>query len=227
MLSAAPSPGSAPRRCFITCAVCQVRMIVSPIRPMAWESEPIIEIAPRSCRTSSAAMVEGRMRRLGEGQVLGDRGVQVMADHQHVEVLVEGVARVRPGRVGRGRQHVRVRGDLDDVRRVAAAGALGVVGVDRPAADGGQRRLQVAGLVEGVGVDRHLDAGRLGHGQAGVDRGGRRAPVLVQLEAGRAGPQLLPQALAADRVALAEQHDVDRPLGRRRPASSPARTRRA
>ncbi len=37
-------------------------MIVSPIRPMAWESEPIIEIAPRSCRTSSAAIVEGRMR---------------------------------------------------------------------------------------------------------------------------------------------------------------------
>ena len=37
-------------------------MIVSPIRPMAWESEPIIEIAPRSCRTSSAAMVDGRIR---------------------------------------------------------------------------------------------------------------------------------------------------------------------
>ncbi len=61
-LSAPPSPGSAPRRCFITCAVCQVLMIVSPIRPMAWESEPIIEIAPRSCRTSSAAMVVGRIR---------------------------------------------------------------------------------------------------------------------------------------------------------------------
>ena len=56
----------------------------------------------------------------GEGQVLRDRRVQVMADHQHVEVLVERVTRVRAGRVGRGRQHVRVRGDLDDVRGVTA-----------------------------------------------------------------------------------------------------------
>ena len=47
--------------------------------------------------------------------------------------------------------------------------------------------------------------------QAGVDRGRRGAPVLVQLEPGRAGPQLLPQRLFRDRVALAEQHDVDRP----------------
>jgi len=36
------------------------------------------------------------------------------------------------GRVGlvEGRQHVLQAGDLDDIRRVAAAGALGVEGVD-------------------------------------------------------------------------------------------------
>ena len=44
------------------CAVCQVRVIVSPMRPMAWLSLEIIEIAPRSCRTSSAAIVSARMR---------------------------------------------------------------------------------------------------------------------------------------------------------------------
>ena len=38
--------------------------------------------------------------RLGEGHVLGDRRVEVVADHQHVEVLVDGVDRVRPRRVG-------------------------------------------------------------------------------------------------------------------------------
>ena len=37
-------------------------MITSPTRPMACESDEIIENAPRSCRMSSAAMVSRRMR---------------------------------------------------------------------------------------------------------------------------------------------------------------------
>jgi len=36
--------------------------MTSPTRPMACESEDIIEKAPRSCRMSSAAMVSLRMR---------------------------------------------------------------------------------------------------------------------------------------------------------------------
>jgi hypothetical protein len=53
---------SAPRWVFILCAVCQVRMIISPTRPIACESDDIIEIAPRSCRMSSAAIVSLRIR---------------------------------------------------------------------------------------------------------------------------------------------------------------------
>jgi hypothetical protein len=58
----AVSPGSAPRWRFILSAVCQVRQITSPMRPIAWESEDIMLIAPMSCRMSSAAIVSGRMR---------------------------------------------------------------------------------------------------------------------------------------------------------------------
>ena len=47
-LSATPSPSRLPRRSFMTCAVCHVRRTTSPMRPMACESDPIIEIAPRS-----------------------------------------------------------------------------------------------------------------------------------------------------------------------------------
>ena len=56
------SPGSGPRCRFILSAVCQVRQITSPIRPIACESDDIMLIAPRSCSTSSAAIVSGRMR---------------------------------------------------------------------------------------------------------------------------------------------------------------------
>ena len=45
------SCGRAPARIrFIWCASCQVRRITSPIRPIPWESELMMLIAPRSCR---------------------------------------------------------------------------------------------------------------------------------------------------------------------------------
>ena len=60
----------------MTCAVCQVRMITSPMRPMACESELIIEIAPMSCRTSSAAIVLGRMRLSAKARSSGTPGLR-------------------------------------------------------------------------------------------------------------------------------------------------------
>ena len=57
--------------------------------------------------------------RIGEGHVPGNTGIEVMADHQHVEVFVHGVDRVRPGRIGGGGQHVRLTAGADDVGRMA------------------------------------------------------------------------------------------------------------
>ncbi|PQM44402.1 hypothetical protein C1Y40_05436 [Mycobacterium talmoniae] len=70
------SPGSAPRRRFITCAVCQVRSTTSPTRPIACESLPIIEIAPKSCSRSSAAMVDGRIRLSANAKSSGTAGLR-------------------------------------------------------------------------------------------------------------------------------------------------------
>ncbi|CAM5468805.1 hypothetical protein SFUMM280S_02909 [Streptomyces fumanus] len=51
-------------------------MITSPTRPMAWESEEMIDIAPRSCSTSSAPMVEGRMRDSAKARSSGTAGLR-------------------------------------------------------------------------------------------------------------------------------------------------------
>ena len=188
---------SQPRCAFILCAVCQVRMTTSPTRPIAWLS--------RRHHREHAQVVQhvlGGDRlapdpALGERQVLGDARVEVMADHQHVEVLVDRVDGVGHGRVGRRRQHVRQARDLDDVGRVAAARAFGVEGGDGAALERGDRVLDEARFVERVGVDRHLDVVALGDAQAVVDRRRRRAPVLVQLQAAGAGLDLLLERRAA------------------------------
>ena len=56
------SSGSLPRWRFMESATCQVRSTTSPTRPIAWESEEVMEKMPMSCSTSSAAMVSLRMR---------------------------------------------------------------------------------------------------------------------------------------------------------------------
>lgn len=56
------SSGRRPLTIFILSAVCQVRVMTSPTRPMACESEDIMLMAPTSCSTSSAEMVSARIR---------------------------------------------------------------------------------------------------------------------------------------------------------------------
>ena len=119
-------------------------------------------------------------------------------------------------------------GDLDDVGRVAAAGALGVEGVDGAALERGDGVLDEAGFVQRVGVDHHLHVETIGHRQAVVDRRGRGAPVLVQLQAGRAGADHFLQRRGARRVALAGEGQVDRQaLGRLQHAREMPRPGRA
>ncbi len=149
--------------------------------------------------------------RFGKGDVLGDRGIEVVTHHQHVEMLVQRVDGVGPRRIGRGGQHVGFAADLDDVRRMAAARAFGVIGVDGAALECRHRRFDEAGFVQRVGMDRDLRIGVVGHRQAAVDRRGRGAPVLVQLQADRAGRDLFDQGRGLARIALAEKADIDGP----------------
>ncbi len=165
---------------------------------------------------------------LGEGDVLGDGGVQMVAHHQHIEVLVQRVDGERPRRVGRRGQHVGLAAHADDVRRMAAARPLGVIRVDGAALERGDGRLDEARFVERVGVDGDLRVGVVGHAQAAVDGGGRRAPVFVQLQADGAGIDLLAQRAGQAAVALAQETDVHRVgIGRLQHALQVPRPRRA
>ena len=65
-------------------------------------------------------------------------------------------------------------------------------------------------LVERVGVDHHLHVVVVGDRQAAVDRGRRRAPVLVQLERAGAGLDHFLQRRRPRRVALAGEAEIDR-----------------
>ena len=67
------------------------------------------------------------------------------------------------------------------------AASFHVVGVDGPAGNGGNRVLELGRLVQAVGVQADGHVVRVGEPERGVDQLGRRAVVLVDLEADRAG----------------------------------------
>ena len=133
-----------------------------------------------------------------------------MADHEHVEVLLDGVHRERTRGIGRRRQRIRQPGHLDDVRRMSAAGALGMVSVDGSAVDRANGVLDESGLVDRVGVNRDLHVELVGDTQARVDSCRRTAPVFVQLEPDGAGADLLAQTIRAAGVALTQEAKIHR-----------------
>ena len=168
-------------------------MITSPIRPMACESDDIMLIAPRSWRTSSAAMVSARMRDSAKARSSGIDGTQMMADHEHVQMLIQGVHGEGHRRIGRRRQAVRFAANRDNVRSMAATGAFGMIGVDGSAFKGADRILHKASFVKRIGVNRHLYVVLLGHTQGTVNRRGSGSPILMKLETDRARLDLLAQ----------------------------------
>ena len=134
----------------------------------------------------------------------------MVADHEHVEVLVERVSRIRPRGVRGAREDVFLAHDADDVRCVAAARALGVICVDCSALERGKRAFDKAGLVEGIGVNQTLDVELVADGETGVNGGRGGSPVLVELETARARIDLLPERDGEAVVALACDADVER-----------------
>lgn len=94
---------------------------------------------------------------------------------------------------------------------MTAARALRVIRVDRAALERGDRRFDEARFVERVRVNGDLRVRVVGNRKTVVDGSGRRAPVLVQLEADRARLHLLDERRGQARVALAEKAEIDRP----------------
>jgi hypothetical protein len=144
----------------------------------------------------------------GKGQVFGNAGIEVVAHHEHVHMLVQRVVRVGHGGVGGRWQKVVLTHHAQDVGRVPAARAFGVEGADAAPAHGGNGVLHKARFIERVAVDGDLRVGLVRHIQAVADGRGRGAPVFVQLEANGARVDLLVQRIGQAGVALAQKAQV-------------------
>src|SRR5919109_4945473 len=75
--------------------------------------------------------------------------------------------------------------DLQDIGRMAATSALAVIGVDGTAGDRRHRLLEMARLVERIGMDKGLDIVLVSDTQAAIDHRWRDSHVLMHFQAAR------------------------------------------
>ena len=132
----------------------------------------------------------------------------MMAYHQHIQMLVQSVDCVRHGGVGGGGKHVHGRRCPDDIRRMTAAGALRVIGVDGSSGNGVQGVLHTAAFIEGIGVDGHLYIAGVRHIQAVIDNRRGGTPVLVDFQAHGACLHLFQQRLFIGAVSFSQKADI-------------------
>ena len=175
-------------------------------------------ITPRSCSTDSAAIVHSRTRwrRISASPARVPGSSTCTAAH-HRQVLGLGARAERHRGRGRRRQHPVASGQLEQVRRVAAAHPFDVVGVHRAAAEGGVRVLQRQRLVEAVGVDRQLHVVTIRDVERAADLLRPGADVLVDLESGPAARERVLDRPGSGRRGAHQHGHVDRDRVERRP----------
>ena len=157
----------------------------------------------------------------------------MVANHQHIQMLINGVDGVGPSRIGGCGQNIGQTTGRDDIRRVSATGTFSVKTVDRAAFECGERVFDKAGFIQGVGVNGDLHIVTVGHRQTAINRGRGSPPVLMEFKADGPGTNLLLQRPRQAGVALAQnakvhwksvqslQHPMNVPL----PRSTGSRTR--
>src|SRR4051812_9335498 len=103
----------------------------------------------------------------------------MVANHEHVQMLIDGVYREWACWVGRGGEHVRFSRNSDNVRCMSSAGTFGMEGMNGAAFEGSNGILDKSGFVQGVGMNSNLNVQLVCDAQASVNRGGGGSPVLV------------------------------------------------
>ena len=94
-------------------------------------------------------------------------------------MLINRIHGVRPCGIGRGWQHVIETTGANNIRRMSAARAFGMIGMYCPSFKGGHRVLDKTGLVKGIGMNRNLYVIVFGNAQTVANRCRRGAPVFV------------------------------------------------
>jgi len=146
----------------------------------------------------------------GEGDVFGDGGVEVVEDHEHIKMLVDGIPRKRPRWIGRTGRHVLLPHDLHNIQSVSPPRPLGVIRMNRPPSHRPQRIVRLPALVQCNHMNRDLHILLIRQSQTPIDRRGSRTQILVRFEPARPALQHVDDGgVRIARVALPAESEIE------------------
>ena len=142
--------------------------------------------------------------------VFWDPLIQMVANHQHVQMLIQSIYCIRHGRVSRRGKYVGSCRCPDNVRGMAAAGAFCMVCMDSPSCNSYQSIFHTAAFVKSICMDGYLDVIVVGHVQAVVNGSRSRTPVFMKLQSHGSGFDLFYQSFLVRTVSFSKKTDVHR-----------------
>ena len=116
-----------------------------------------------------------------KSNIFGDRRIEVMANHQHIQVLIQRIQGVGSSGIRRRRQHIRLTTDFDDVGCMSAACSFSVVGVDGTILERSDRIFDKSAFIQSIGMNRYLHIIFIGNAEASINCCGSGSPVFMQL----------------------------------------------
>ena len=146
----------------------------------------------------------------GKGNIFRNARIKMMADHEHIQMLIHRVHRIGHGGVGGRRQHARFTDQAQNIRRMAATRTFGMEGLNGAAANGLDGFLNKTAFIQRVGMDGDLNIHLIRDRKAGINRLRCGAPILMQFQAAGACPDLFFQTRRQRSIPLAEEAKIHR-----------------
>ena len=140
-----------------------------------------------------------------KSDIFRDLFVQMVAYHQHVQMLIQSIYSEWHGRVCGRRKDVRGCCCFDDVRCMSAAGTFCMICMDSSSSDGIDGVFYASAFVQSICMDGNLYIIFICHIQAMVDNCRCCAPVLMDLESHRTCFDLLDQRFFIRAVSFSEE----------------------
>ena len=114
-----------------------------------------------------------------------------MADHRHVQMLIESIHRKWISGVGRRREAVFYSSNPDYVRGMSASSTFRMIHMNCAPVYGCQGIFQKTTFVQRIGMQLHLEIQFVCNGKAGINNRRHRAPILVDLHTETAARYLI------------------------------------
>ena len=90
-----------------------------------------------------------------ESHIFRNGRIEMVTNHQHIEMFIYGIDGVRTCRVGRRWQHIGLPTGFDDIGRMATTRTFRVIGMNRAITNRCQRVFHKSTFIQGIGMDRN------------------------------------------------------------------------